>query len=208
MRFQRLSLDVLRTAVWGRTAALFPWLRHHGGMLSVIGSIVAFAVSTLLMWYSFDETLKTTKAIEQVTLSRELSKEYAESATFAEIHATIAACKPLYDGNGGKFTWQQINRFLGFFEDVGFYYRRGALDYASVDHLFGGIILETYVYAEIQDYIANVRENSAEPSAFTEFMAIGERLAVDPLRSAQRERWERDCRIPGKIATPPKSKQL
>jgi len=106
----------------------------------------------------------------------------------------IAECKPLNDTIGGEFSWKQLGEWLGFLDDVGFYYRRGALDYETVDHLFGGIILEAYVYAEIPEFIAGIESKGAEKGVLKDFLALGRKLSDDPDRSAQIALWKRDCR--------------
>ncbi len=84
-------------------------------------------------------------------------------------------------------------RIPGFFDELGLHYRRGALYYEMVNSLFGGIILETFVYKEIGGFVQSVRTKSGEDMAFSGFLAIGSKLTSDPKRSRQVAIWTRDC---------------
>lgn len=189
-RFRQL----LSSSISSHVHRICGWTIKNGKPISVAGGIFGFAITTLLMWHSFTQTLEVTKEVAQVNLARDLSREYFANDTFKKIHLAIVECKPLHDGIGGQFSWQQLNDWLGFLDDVGIYFRRGALDYEMADHLFGGIILEAYVYAEVREFIAEIAKNGAEPDALKDFLELGRKIAENPRRAAQVKLWQRDCR--------------
>jgi hypothetical protein len=170
-------------------------LDQNWKFLTAVSGFLAFAVTTLLMWYSFAETLELSRQVQEVNLARDLSKEYSSNKTFGEIHKAVADCRPLYEGygQGGKFTWQQINHFLNFLDDVAFFYSKGAIDYVSADHHFGGLIVEIYVYPEIKKYMEDVETNGKEKGVFRHFKALAETLSQDDRRREQARLWALSC---------------
>ena len=39
-----------------------------------------------------------------------------------------------------NFTYDQVNRYLALFDDLGFFYKRGALDEGTIRQLFGSVL--------------------------------------------------------------------
>jgi hypothetical protein len=93
---------------------------------------------TAVMWSSFYQTLNVTKGVAEINLGRDLVQQYFDNEKFQEIAKAINDCKVIYKGDGGAFTYQDINEFLGFFDELGLYHRRKALDYEIVDHRCSG----------------------------------------------------------------------
>jgi hypothetical protein len=59
-------LDQMLTALRNLQFGALRRLGRHWRSISVTASLIAFAVTTLLMWYSFDQTLKSTERIATV----------------------------------------------------------------------------------------------------------------------------------------------
>ena len=145
------------------------------------------------MWYSFYATLETTQNIARVNLVRDLSKEFMGDELFTRIMVSIVDCEVLYDKHGGKYGFAEINKYLGILDDVSFFYSSGALDYNTVNHHFGGVIVEAYVYKEVQDYIAELRTKAGEEGALEDFESLAKKIALHPQRKKQVELYTRDC---------------
>jgi hypothetical protein len=161
--------------------------------LSVIGSVIAFCITSIFMWYSFNENLDTIRGIATVNLARDLSKEYSSNSTFNKIYKSIINCEVLYTKNGGTYDYDAINEYLGFLDAVAFFYHSGALDYDTVNHHFGGYIIEAFVYKEIHDYMISLRQNAGEEGALEDFEKLSEEIKLDPKRRRQVELFTRDC---------------
>jgi hypothetical protein len=140
---------------------------------------------TAVMWSSFYQTLNVTKEVAEINLGRDLVQQYFDNEKFQEIAKAINDCKVIYKGDGGAFTYQDINEFLGFFDELGLYHRRKALDYEIVDNFFGGMILEAFIYKEFEDYIGDLSIHSEEDHALENVLTLGSKLASDPRRSRQ-----------------------
>src|SRR5262245_28113055 len=95
-------------------------------LMGVIGGFLGFAISTFITYFTFRVNLETTKNVEIVRLAREFTKDFyenPENPVYMNIRRSIESCEKLYWN--GKFTNDEINRYLGFFDDLGFYYKKG-----------------------------------------------------------------------------------
>jgi len=164
---------------------LFSWLA--GGGLILLGGVLGFVISNSLAFYTFNENLETTKKIEMIQLARDLTHDFYDetdtSPVFRDVRSAIDSCKKLYKGydkKEGNFNYQQINIYLGFFDDLGFYYKKQALDLETIKQLFGAHIIEAYENNELQRYINDLQKNSKQPSAFVNFQALAQKLEEIP----------------------------
>lgn len=164
------------------------FLQEHWQILSSFAAALGFLITTVLLW----QTIETSKSIAMVTLTRELMDDLYANETASKIEEAIVDCRVIYKGNGGEFTYQQVNDFLAIFENVGFFHSIGALDYKTVDYAFGARIIETFLYRELQDYIAGLRsEKGGQPKAYVYFEKIGRKLTEDPSNRQHVERYAR-----------------
>jgi hypothetical protein len=143
--------------------------------------VVGFLLGQGVLIYTFYETQKMTRQIEMIRLAKELSADfYVKDGTYRELRNAIESCQPLYKSWGGRFDHDDINRYLGFFEDIGYYTRSGFLSKDIVGHLYGAYIIEAYEYPEIKRYVALLRKNAAQPTAFEQFEKLAMELEADP----------------------------
>jgi hypothetical protein len=164
------------------------FLQSNWKILSGFIAVLGFLITTFLLW----QTMETSKSIAMVTLTRELMDDLYADKTARKIEDAIVNCRVIYKENGGDFTYQQINDFLTILENVGFFYTKGALDYETVDYAFGAMIIETFIYRELQDYIARLQSREGgQPKAFTYFEKIGWELKEDPSNRQHVERYDR-----------------
>lgn len=169
-------------------------VRARWRAVGVVGSLLAFAVTSLVMWYSFDQTLESTERIAAVTLARDLRKEFRETAVCQPVMDAVNNCAPVYQSNGGPLNAARINDCLNFLDELGQYVATGVLGEQIVDHLFGGAVIEIVYYPELRRYIAD--GSRAEPSALGNLQALAERLRRAPHRDAFARQVESACSTP------------
>lgn len=163
-------------------------------LIGIIGSILGFVISQILSYYTFAVSLESTKKIETIHLARELNRNfYTDDPAFREIRMGIEGCQKLYNKWGGKFDHDQINRYLGFFEDLGFYYKKGFLDINVIDHLFGAYIIEAYENNELRKYVDDIRNSYKQKDIHADFQALAKQLEQIPEREAMIEVARRGC---------------
>ena len=159
-----------------------------GPLVGLLGSLLVVAVSL----YTFSKELAIENKHHEVALYRELVKEfYGNSEEYRKIRMAIERCQPLYKGWSGLFDNDQINSYLGFFEDIGFYLRRDVLSIEIIDHGFGAYIVEAYEYDELKRYIREMRETAKQSQAFKDFEFLAHSIEDAPglnpeIRIAQR----------------------
>ena len=165
--------------------------------IGIIGSVLGFLVSQFLVFYTFTTNLAVTKKIEMITLGRELAQEFykEENTSFKRIRTSIESCDKLYNGfnASGKFDNDSINSYLGFFDDLGFYYHNQAIDIELIDQLFGALIIEAYENNEIRKYIDEIQNRAKQKMAFTNFQSLAQDIEKSPSRHDLTEIARRGC---------------
>ena len=145
------------------------------GMMVLVSAVVGAMIAALAGIGSSLYVLKEQRSTEQIMLARTLIDSFDNNQLFSDIRSSIDSCEPIYIGYGGKYTHDQINRYFGFFEDLGFYSnKKQFLDLDVIGHLFGAHLVEAYSYPESQEYIGQVQ--SHQPTAFIEFDLLFTRI--------------------------------
>ena len=166
-------------------------------VIGVVGSVFGFLVSQFIVFYTFTANLETTKKIEMINLGRELVQDFygKDNVLFKDIRTSIESCDKLYKGfnKSGKFDHDEINKYLGFFDALGFYYGEGVLNIKVINQFFGAYIIEAYEYDELRKYTETVQNNAKQKFAFAEFQALSLALEKIPERLELTELARRRC---------------
>jgi len=138
---------------------------------AVVGAVIAATAGFIASLYILKEQMN----VEQIMLTRALTEEFYNDELYAEIRSAIDSCDTLYIANGGPYSHDKINRYLGFFEDLGFYSNtKKFLDLDMVSHSVGAHLVEAYAYPELRIYVKDIQKH--QPLAFTEFDQLHDRL--------------------------------
>jgi ABC-type antimicrobial peptide transport system permease subunit len=146
--------------------------------VTLLGIVITAAVSLII----FSKQTQRTHKDQEVNLANNLAEKFDENKTFSQIRMAIEHQKALYKPWGGRFDNDDINMYLNFFEDIGFYNKYGVLDIEIIDQYYGSYIIETYENKEIKKYINDLRKNSKERGAFFHFEALAKQLENLPER--------------------------
>jgi hypothetical protein len=140
-----------------------------GALFAVIGFMLGIGFD----FYTFRETQRTTAKIEELRLARDMYNEfYFGRPVYRDIRTSIESCKPLYKSWGGPFTHDEINQYLGFFTDLGFFHRSGFLSADVIAHFFGAYMIEAFENPELQKYVSQTRTNFSQPEAFKDYYEL------------------------------------
>lgn len=135
------------------------------------------------------QTLIAAQRSNSIFISRELVDKFESSDNFLRIEESIIKRERLYKGaaldRGGKYTWQELNEYLGFFEEIATYKAMGGLDLHTIDVLFGAHVLEAYLDADIRDYVLELRTSGSQPRALIGFQHLAEEVILIPERATQ-----------------------
>lgn len=159
----------------------------NDGVIGIVGAVIGFAISQGVTFYGWSETLATTKDIQMVNLARQLSDDFEENRDFEDFRMAIERCDPLFNGwrwpaGKGPSTWpgrfnnDQLNRYLNFFDDVGFYNERNDLNLEIVRQMFGPFVVEAYEEPEIRCYVRGLQTQAHQSAAFANFVALARKL--------------------------------
>jgi hypothetical protein len=151
---------------------------------AIIGAIIGAITGAVVSLYTFHETQTFTKQIESIKLAMELSKEFnSGNDLYRKLRESIESCKPLYKSWGGEYGHDEINRYLDFFDDLGYFEKNGFLDKRIIGHLFGPYIIEAYENKELQKYVNLLRKNFSQPHAFEDYYALAQDIETqEPFR--------------------------
>jgi hypothetical protein len=161
---------------------------HKRWLIGLIISILTLMIPSAIAWYTFKTSIDTTKKIEMAQLAHELAKDfYGQDAhpVYKDVRMAVESCQKLYEPWGGKFNHDEINLYLGFFDDIGFYNEKGVLDIDVINQLFGSYIIEAYEYKEINKYIDELQKNTKQKNAFKNFRSLAKKLTSAPERRGE-----------------------
>ena len=162
-------------------------------LVGALGSVAGFVASQLVTLFVFHQTLDTTRQVEMVHLARDLAQEFYVSeenkAVYRPLRTAIESCEKIYRSNGGAFGHDNINTYLGFFDDLGFYWKKGAIDLDIIDQEFGAYIIEAYEYPELREYIRKLEQNAKQKLAFATFEKLAQELEKNPDRQDLASSW-------------------
>lgn len=172
------------------------WIARNWKQITAVAAVVGFFTSTYLQWHSLQETLETTRHAAKISLARSLFDELGKSKIYHDIERSIINREKLYIGReetrGGKYDWEELNSYFGFFEQIGYYYRVDAFDLDVIDVLFGGAIIEAYLDDDVRDYVTEMRTDGGQPTAFKEFQRVAEELIKLPSRESHVKKYAHD----------------
>lgn len=143
-------------------------------ILALGGAIASYNLSQSaheLSGKSFDAT-KTTESIRLIT---DFEKTFNSEEVYRDFRTAIEACLPLYKSWGGPFGHDKVNRYLNFFESLGFMYKEELLSRELIDFYFGAYLVEAYAHPHVERYIRTFRENG-QKDAFVKFESIAQEI--------------------------------
>jgi len=135
--------------------------------MTLIAAIVGGLIASFAGIGSSLYVLHKQNSVEQLMFANSLTQSFYNNKVFSDIRTSLDQCEELYFGYGGKYSHDQINLYLGFFEDLGFFVnRKEFVDLDVVIHLFGAHLVEAYSYPETRRYVMEIQKH--QPFAFTE----------------------------------------
>jgi hypothetical protein len=113
--------------------------------------------------------------LQRSKFSFELNESHLKNSIDTAIGNDIAYNKPILIKNHGRWSDENLNDYLGFFEILSDYVDAGSLDYRDVVDFYSDDVLIAYHNKEVQKYIADARKDGGSNEYFIKF----EKLAND-----------------------------
>ena len=174
-------------------------------LAATVASAICTAIAVLVSVWTFYVGQRTTNTHMEVNLARELLKDFYGEKLYQELRQAIEQCGPLYSSWGGRFSNDDMNRYLGFFEDLGYYRKRGVLSADTIDHGFGSYLIEAFEHPHVQRYIKGLQSTAHQYEAFAEFARLAQDVEGRPSRIQELHRTREGCQTvkePQKAPTP------
>lgn len=144
----------------------------NGGIFIATSALVAVA------YFQLDALAVQNNATFLLTFNREFfDKEYNQ-----KIIETIEDKTPLLADRMGKFTEYQVDDFLGYFELMSLFEKKGAIDFESIYEMFGHYITLAWEHPEVSTYIQNLREEHQDDTYYEHFENLASRVKEEDIK--------------------------
>jgi hypothetical protein len=137
-----------------------------------IGLLVATVALAVIAQYQLSALREQANADFLLKFNR----EFFTSDTNQKIIAAIETGKKLIKDQGGDFNLYQIDDYLGYFELMSWYEKKGLIDFELVDENFGHYISLSWQNEEIRKYISQLRSDTKDPRYYKPFEDLAVRI--------------------------------
>jgi hypothetical protein len=178
------------------------WSYLLSGFIGAIGGwIIAFCIN--ISTQHFQQRLEVSREIfqqniEQAKLARDLNREFFRDDLYHTMRTWIPICKDLKilvkklkTTDNCSIYYDDLNKYLGFLDDLGFYEEHNLLAIDIINQMFGQEIVETYHTNNIREYMKDARQSYNDIKVFRNFedLAVklinyksGQQLSEHPLK--------------------------
>ena len=149
------------------------WQTILTALLVVVGAV--YTIAAIFQWRAMKEQSETT-AQQLDTMKKEIDANRASrSADFifrfddgiyrsslSQIRIAIESGKPILKEDGGKFTADDLERYLDIYETMHDVFKEGLMSENMIDSAYGHVLEKAYHNAEIQMYLAKIRKQDPD----------------------------------------------
>lgn len=104
------------------------------------------------------------------------NRDFFGSNINQQIIIAIEEKKKLLKANRGKFTEYELDDYLGYYELMAQYEKKGLLDFELIDEMFGHYIVLAWKNREVKKYIKELRKETNDPRYYEPFQHLAMRL--------------------------------
>lgn len=104
------------------------------------------------------------------------NREFFANTTNQNIIIAIEENKKILKINTGEFTEYEIDDYLGYYELIAWYEKKGLIDYELIDEMFGHYISLAWQNKEIQNYINELRKSTNDLRYYKPFENLAIRI--------------------------------
>lgn len=104
------------------------------------------------------------------------NRDFFDNEINKEIIPAIEENKNLLEKTGGKFTEYQIDDYLGYYELMSWYAKKGIIDFELIDEMFGHYISLAWQHREIKEYIEELRKDTKDLRYYKPFEDLAIRI--------------------------------
>jgi hypothetical protein len=104
------------------------------------------------------------------------NRDFFDNETNKKIIPAIEENENLLEKTGGEFTEYQIDDYLGYYELMSWYEKKGIIDFELIDETFGHYISLAWQNKEIKEYIQELRKETKDPRYYKPFEDLANRV--------------------------------
>jgi hypothetical protein len=104
------------------------------------------------------------------------NREFFGNETYQKIIIAIEEKKNLIKENKGEFTLYQIDDYLGYYELMAHYEKKGFIDFELLDEMFGHYISLAWQNPEIKSYVTELRTETKDQRYYKPFEKLATRV--------------------------------
>jgi hypothetical protein len=104
------------------------------------------------------------------------NREFFGSETNQKIVTAIEEKNNVLEENKGEFTDYQLDDYLGYYELMSWYEKKGLVDFELIDEMFGHYISLAWQNDEIKKYIDKLRDDTKNPRYYKPFEDLAMRV--------------------------------
>ncbi len=104
------------------------------------------------------------------------NRDFFDNEKNNKIIPVIEENKKLLTYVGGMFTEYDLDDYLGYYELMSWYEKKGIIDFELIDETFGHYISLAWQNNEIKEYIEKLRKESKDPRYYKSFEELAIRI--------------------------------
>lgn len=104
------------------------------------------------------------------------NREFFGNETNQKIIVAIEEKKEVLEENNGDFTDYQLDDYLGYYELMSWYEKKGLMDFELMDEMFGHYISLAWQNEEVRKYIDKLRFDTKDPRYYKSFEDLADRV--------------------------------
>ncbi len=130
-----------------------------------MGLFIATVALTLIAYIQ----LKALRGQANADFVLKFNREFFDKETNQKIITLIEEKRNLLKQNDGDFSDYQLDDYLGYFELMSWYEKKGIIDFELIDEMFGHYISLAWQNEEIKKYIDELRDSTKDPRYYKPF---------------------------------------
>lgn len=134
-----------------------------------------FAATAVLALIAYIQ-LKALREQANADFLLKFNREFFANDTNQSMITAIEENEGILTANNGNFSDYQLDDYLGYYELMSWYAKRGLLDYELIDEMFGHYISMAWQNQEIQNYITELRTSTNDPRYYKPFEELAKRI--------------------------------
>ena len=145
--------------------------------ISLAGVVIAFIIGIATAWVSYNQLHEShLKDSSDTVLNFDTQLNQEPYSSIADSLDSDFSTKILTDQTTKRFSVNQVEKYLGIFEEMGDFYQKGIIDCSMINNEFGYEIQKTWENSDIQSLVK--KDQAVDPTLWVNFINLGRKFSV------------------------------